>query len=116
MKITSKTTCLGFLLALSTLSVTKVEAKSMSVGENSLIEARLSRLTDIIHQKELELSQSSDLLARGWANGSRGSWVNGRRGGFADRHGGGGFYNRRWGDGGRFYNRPIGGGSFLNRW
>ncbi len=115
MKITSKITCLGFLLALSTLTVTKVEAKSLSLGENSTIEARLSRLTDIVNQNDLQYPKTDDLLVGGWANGRGGSWVNGRRGGFADRHGGGGFYNRRWGDGGRFYNRYGGGGGFFNR-
>ncbi len=116
MQIPDKITCVGFLLAISTLTAS-IPAHATPKSSNSSIESRLSRLTEAMKQRGMDSfdeNLGNNLLAGGWADGRRGDWVNTHRGGFADRHGGGGFVNRNWGDGGRFYNHS-GGGGFANR-
>ena len=117
MQITKKITCVGFILAISTLTASVSEANS-SLSKNKLtIENRLSRITQAMEQRGLDISEekTEDLIARGWRKGSQGGWINGYRGGFTNRHGGGGFVNRSpWRNGGGFYNRG-GGGGFINR-
>lgn len=122
MQIQTKITCVGFLLAVSTLTASVAKSQGTLSNNNLTIENRLSRLTEAMQEREIDVLDEQrddvDLLARGWANGRRGSWANGYRGGFANRHGGGGFVNRRpWGDRGGFYNRsPWRNGGFINRW
>ncbi len=139
MNLTSKITCVGLLLAVSTLA-TSVKAEATSEPLAASIESRLSRLTEAIKERGVNPHadpMEGNLQARGWANGNRGSWVNVGGGGFANRpgsfinrspwrngsawrNGGSGpsFANRNWGDGGRFYNHSPwrNGGSFYNRW
>ncbi|GBF79801.1 GrrA/OscA1 family cyclophane-containing rSAM-modified RiPP [Aphanothece sacrum] len=138
MNITTKVTCVGFLLAISTLTISGANATSFLPQSESIspnIESRLSRLTEAMKQRGIEPLRTSeaneDLMAIGWGNGNGGGWGNLRGGGgFANRNGGGsfinrnnpwrngGFNNRNWGDGGSFINRngwPNGGG-FVNRW
>ncbi len=131
MNLSNKITFLGILLSVSTLTST-LEAQASSQSPDSTIESRLSRLTEIMKQRGVDLDEMSpfiedESLLSVWANGRGGTWVNTRLGGFGDHNRGGGFINRspwrdggyrRWGDGGRFYNRgrwPNGSG-FLNRW
>jgi rSAM-associated Gly-rich repeat protein len=131
--IRNRTGLVGFLLALSTLSLPSATQAATSQAHS--IEARLSRLSSAVRERMNQLPDTTEepsLQALGWADG-RGSraWVNSRVGGWADGHGGGfgnarpwrngwadggGFFNSRpgWGNGGSFINsRP--GGSFLNR-
>ncbi len=119
MQITTKITFVGFLLAVSTLSVSATTA-SPQMPENcetsGSIEYRLSRITKAIQQRGVQPINSSEIdidnsITQRFANrgGGRGGFVN-RGGGFANRGGGGGFVNR----GGGFANRG-GGGGFVNR-
>ncbi|MDJ0729066.1 MAG: GrrA/OscA1 family cyclophane-containing rSAM-modified RiPP [Crocosphaera sp.] len=117
MRITTKITCVGFILAVSTLTASVAKSHGTLSNNNLTIENRLSRLTEAIQERGIDISdeKKDDLIARGWGNGRRGSWGNGYRGGFANRHGGGGFVNRSpFRNGGGFYNR-YGGGGFVNR-
>lgn len=128
MKISSQISCVGFLLAVSTLaaSVAHSHAPFPNTDLDLTIENRLSRLTEEIQQRGVNFSidDNEGLITRGWGNGSRGSFANGYRGGFANRYGGGSFVNRSpWRNGGGFYNRGgfvnspwRNGGGFLNRW
>lgn len=115
-------TWLGFLITLSSLSVTP---KSLAVNPNMQsadvqenIENRLNRIGEALKAREGNLpidiknSLSEEILVRsflnggsGWRNG--GGFVNNRGGrGFLNSGGGGGFLNNRgWGDGGGFLNR-----------
>ena len=119
MQFNSKISFVGFLVAVSTLSASAVQAStSIPQAETDKaplsIESRISRITEAIKQRETEQPETfeTEQLMAGWLNGRRGAWLNGRRGGWADgRRGGwvdgrrGGFLNdrRRWRDGGRFY-------------
>ncbi|HAC62581.1 MAG TPA: rSAM-associated Gly-rich repeat protein [Cyanothece sp. UBA12306] len=118
MQITTKITCVGFLLSISTLTASVAQSNSTLPDANLTIESRLSRLTEAIQQREIDIptEKDDDLIARGWGNGRGGNWVNGYRGGFGNRYGGGGFVNRSpFRNGGGFYNRYGGGGGFVNR-
>ena len=117
MQITTKITCVGFILAVSTLTTSVAKSYDNLSNENLTIENRLSRLTEVMQESGIDISdeKNEDLMARGWGNGRRGSWGNTNRGGFGNRHGGGGFVNRSpWRNSGGFYNR-YGGGGFVNR-
>ncbi|MDJ0714873.1 MAG: GrrA/OscA1 family cyclophane-containing rSAM-modified RiPP [Prochloraceae cyanobacterium] len=117
MQIATKITYVGFLLAVSTLTASVAQSNSTLPDANLTIDSRLSRLTEAMQQRGVDISteKNDDLMARGWADGRRGNWVNGARRGFANRYGGGGFVNRTpWRNGGGFYNR-YGGGGFVNR-
>ena len=137
MNINTKTSLVGFLLTLATLSNPST-AKTTNEVEQSApkpsIEQRLNRLNAAIQAREGQLpessqSQNSFTVAGGWADGKGRDWVNARRGGWADGHSGG-FANvnpwrNGWSDGGSFYNynpwrngggwvNRSGGGGFLN--
>ncbi len=132
MQIKTKITCVGFLLAVSTLTASVAKSQGTLSNNNLTIENRLSRLTEAIQQRGIDISPetNNDLIGLGWGNGRRGTWGDTYRGGFANRHGGGGFVNRNpwrngggfvngrpWGDRGGFYNRsPWRNGGFINRW
>lgn len=114
MKITTKTSFLGFILAVSTLSTVSAQASTESLSPRSTnldIEQRLARLTATIQQQTEQLNDNSTLpndAIAGWGNirGGGGGFANNRGGGgFVNNRGGGGFINNSWGDGGRFYNR-----------
>ncbi len=108
---------MGFLLAVSTLSISAANASPQNPISNDIsnnIEYRLSRLTKAIEKQANETintlpTEGENLLVRGFANRSGG-------GGFANRGGGGGFVNRSGGGG--FVNRsPFrNGGGFYNRY
>ncbi|MGD1806698.1 GrrA/OscA1 family cyclophane-containing rSAM-modified RiPP [Dapis sp. BLCC M126] len=129
MKISTRSSWVGFLLALSTLNIPIANA----IENNSLqltVENRLNRITAAIKQKEEQLQNSSDFeperialgwgdgknrgwvdtrRGRGWGDGKNRGWVNARRGGWKDGKGGS-FANvnpwrNGWGDRGGFYNR-----------
>ena len=110
MKINTRTSLVGFLLALSTLNVATATASTQDGGikqQGQTIEARLNHLTAAIKARETQLQDSAkpgqdQLIAQGFANRRGG-------GGFANRRGGGGFVNvnpwrNGWGDGGGFLN------------
>ncbi|MDJ0729065.1 MAG: GrrA/OscA1 family cyclophane-containing rSAM-modified RiPP [Crocosphaera sp.] len=113
MQTPTKITFVGFLLAVSTLSVpaAKVNAKMPNeTNTSNNIEYRLSRITKAIQQSEVATSNhlgDENSIARGFANRSGGGgFANGYRGGFTNRSGGGGFVNRSpFRNGGGFYNR-----------
>ncbi|MDJ0580630.1 GrrA/OscA1 family cyclophane-containing rSAM-modified RiPP [Crocosphaera sp.] len=115
MAINNKITFMGFLLAVSTVTVSAATAspkKPMDYNLSNKIEYRLSRITKAIENREIETINSSttkqeNLLARGFANRSGGGgFANSGGGGFANRSGGGGFVNRSpFRNGGGFYNR-----------
>ena len=115
MQITTKITFVGFLLAVSTLTVSAAKAKAkmpVNSDASSNIEYRLSRITKAIQQRGIETSNTLNTktetsIARGFANRSgRGGFVNRGGGGFVNRSGGGGFLNRSpWINRGGFYNR-----------
>jgi rSAM-associated Gly-rich repeat protein len=116
MQFSSKITFVGFLVAVSTLSASAVQA-STSITQTETekaplsIESRISRLTEAIKQRDIQQLETSetDQLMAGWLNGRRGGWLKTRRGGFINDRGGGGFLNRRrWRDGGRFYRHRRG--------
>lgn len=118
MNINTKTSLLGFLLALATLNI-PATAKTISEVSKSAtqpsLEQRLNRLNAAIRAREGQLlpqsSQNPKSLTvanRGWADGRDREWVNGRRTGWADgRNGGWGNVNpwrNAWADAGGFYN------------
>ncbi|MGK7933811.1 MAG: GrrA/OscA1 family cyclophane-containing rSAM-modified RiPP [Microcystaceae cyanobacterium] len=113
MSKTSQITLVGCLLAVSTLSIPTASANcSIPVNSNTVvnIEERLSRLTNAIEKRGVNLSKFSVAQGQtlaGFANrGGGGGFVN--RGGsdFVNRSNGGGFVNRSpWKNGGSFYNR-----------
>ncbi len=113
MQTPTKITFVGFLLAVSTLSVSaaKVNAKTLDESNtSSKIEYRLSRISKAIQQREIETSNQlgdEKTITRGFANRSGGGgFVNRGGGGFANNSGGGGFVNRSpFRNGGGFYNR-----------
>lgn len=113
MNITTKTSLMGFIMALSAFSVSTTATVATDAVPQT-IEGRLSRLTTVIRERANQLPVSDrlspeQLVALGWADGGRGGWVNGRRGGWADGRGGGSWGNvnawrNGWADGGGFAN------------
>lgn len=105
MNITTRSGLVGFLLALSALSVPTASATSsqpsLPTDAAQTIEGRLSRLSDAIRQRESALPENSampaDLVARSaWGNGGGRGFINGgfRNGGWLNGfRNGGGFYN-----------------------
>ncbi len=116
MNINTKTSLVGFLLALSTLNSPSTAKTIDEIGKSTAkpsIEQRLNRLNAAIRAREEQLSESSQsqnslTVAQGWADGRDREWVNGRRSGWADgRNGGWGNVNpwrNGWSDRGSFYN------------
>jgi rSAM-associated Gly-rich repeat protein len=118
-KITTKSSWVGFLIALSALNIPVTEAASSPNGVNtntpsSPLEIRLSRIVAALKERENYLSESdlnqpNSEIALGWINGRGGrGFVNARRGGWGDGYRGG-FANinpwrNGWRDGGGFYN------------
>jgi len=117
LNITTRTSFVGFLLALSALSVPSATAPNGSIGQStgqSTIEARLSRLSSVLRERSNQLPDSAlapdQRIALGWGDGSGRDWVNGRGGGgWADGHRGdwvnGRNWRNGWSDGGSFWNR-----------
>ena len=116
MNINTKTSLVGFLLALATLNNPSTATTTNEVGKSapqSSLEQRLNRLNKAIRAREEqlpELSQShnSFTVAGGWADGRGREWVNGRRSGWADGYRGGwgnvNPWRNGWSDRGSFYN------------
>ena len=113
MDIKTRTSFVGFLLALSALSVSSTTAPNVPVGQ-STIEVRLSRLSSVLRERAHQLPNSAlapdQRIALGWGDGSGRDWVNGRGGGgWADGHRGdwvnGRNWRNGWADGGSFWNR-----------
>lgn len=113
MDITTRTSLVGFLLALSALSTPHANAITLPI-DRSTIEARLTRLSAIVRERANQLPDSTltpdQRVALGWADGSGRDWVNGRGGGgWADGHSGdwvnGSNWRNGWADGGGFWNR-----------
>lgn len=113
LNITTRTSLVGFLLALSALSASNANATILPIGQPT-IEARLTRLSTVIQERANQLQNSTlapeQRVALGWADGRGRDWVNGRGGGgWADGRGGD-WVNRSnwrngWADGGGFWNR-----------
>ena len=109
MKITTTASLVGFLLALSSVNLSKAEGAVRNAtidSEQSTIESRLTRISKAIRQQE-----SQDITSMPGAGDScyiAGGFVNrpGGGGSFANRSGGGGFVNH--GGGGRFLNHTPG--------
>ena len=91
-KMSTKTSWLGFLLALSTLNIPTVNAAENNPLQPT-VENRLNRITETIRQKEEQLQDTSNIepdeiaigwrdgrRGRGWVNIGRSGWRNGRRG------------------------------------
>lgn len=129
MNITTRTGLVGFLLALSAPSIPAAQAvtSQQTAHPSSSIEGRLNRITAAIRQRETQLQDTEMpgdnlLMARGFADGSRGGgWNQYARGGTATGPGGGSFGNAHpnygrasWLDGGGFANGAYGGASFIN--
>ncbi|MFM7441559.1 MAG: GrrA/OscA1 family cyclophane-containing rSAM-modified RiPP, partial [Snowella sp.] len=85
MNITTRTSLVGFLLAVSALSLPAAAANSPTPDTEATaptIESRLSRLTQAIRERTQQLPETSDLtseeIAFGWADGRGGrrGWVN----------------------------------------
>jgi rSAM-associated Gly-rich repeat protein len=115
LKITTRTSLVGFLLAISALNVPTATAATEQAGTpvQQTIEERLTKLTAAIGERKSQLpdsalSEPEQRLARGWADGNGRDWVNGGRRGWADGHGGGWVnanpWRNGWADGGGFYN------------
>lgn len=111
--ITTRTSLVGFLLALSALSAPSAIATAPSTTQPT-IDARLTRLSTVLRERANQLPDSAltpdQRIAIGWADGSGRDWVNGRGGGgWADGRNGD-WVNRNnwrngWADGGGFWNR-----------
>jgi rSAM-associated Gly-rich repeat protein len=136
MKFNSQASFVGFLLAISTLGASTANATSeIAIAESQplTIENRLSRLTEVMRERSIEISPNADTTSErtiasvwrngnsGWRNGG-GAWRNGGGGSFFNDRGGGGFLDNR--GGGSFFNNRGGGfnngrwsdgGSFFNR-
>jgi rSAM-associated Gly-rich repeat protein len=114
----------GFLLAVSTLNVSTVNATTQSPlpETNTLsIENRLSRISKAIQERNIQDSETTQpqelpYLISGFGNARGGGGFANRAGGggfgnvgggggFVNAGGGGGFLNNRWSDGGSFFNR-----------
>ncbi|HEY9645365.1 MAG TPA: GrrA/OscA1 family cyclophane-containing rSAM-modified RiPP [Chroococcidiopsis sp.] len=103
MNIATKTSLMGFLIALSAISASTAATAATDAVQPTppTIEGRLSRLTTAMRERANQLPTSEQLgedalVAIVWGNGNG-------RGGWAD---GGGFANWRngWSDGGGFAN------------
>jgi rSAM-associated Gly-rich repeat protein len=127
MAITNKITFVGFLLAVSTLSVAQAKASSQLTPSDAIIttiEFRLSRITQAMQQRGIDAVDTSQeatetQIAGGFGNRSGGGGAFGNRsgggGGFGNVGGGGGGFANRSGGGGGFANVGGGGGGFANR-
>ena len=123
MNINTKTSLVGFLLALSTLNSSSTARTINEVDQGLLlnastiqptIEQRLNRLNTAIRAREEQLPESPQsnnrftVARRGWADGRDREWVNAKRGGWADGSNGGWTnvnpWRNGWADGGSFYN------------
>jgi rSAM-associated Gly-rich repeat protein len=112
MQFSSKVTFVGFLLAISTLGWSTANATSeiaIAESQSLTIENRLSRLTEVMKERGIEVSPNADTtsgqeIAGAWRNGGGGFANNRGGGGFINNRGGGGFVNSRWSDGGSFFN------------
>jgi rSAM-associated Gly-rich repeat protein len=127
--MSTKTSWLGFLLALSTLNIPIANATE-NIPLQPTVENRLNRITAAIKEKEEQLQDTSNIepdpLAIGWRDGKKGrGWVNIGRSGWRNGRKGRGWVNisrPRWGDGrrGGWLNGRRGGwvdgrgGSFVN--
>jgi rSAM-associated Gly-rich repeat protein len=114
LNITTRTSFVGFLLALSALSVSSAAAPNVP-ADQSTIEVRLSRLSNVLRERANHLPDSAvapdQRIALGWGDGSGRDWVNGRGGGgWADG------YRGDWVNGRNWRNGWADGGSFLNRY
>ena len=106
MNINTKTSLVGFLLALATLNspstAKTIDEVDQGISQNApstqpSLEQRLNRLNAAIRAREEQLPESSQSqsnqsnfeVAGGWADGRDREWVNGRRGGWADGRNGG---------------------------
>lgn len=130
MNITTRTGLVGFLLALSAFSISAANATTnQSRNSSPSIEGRLNRITAAIQQRESQWQDEAKpgddiLMARGFADGSRGGgWNQFARGGSASGPGGANFNNFHpaygggggaWRDTGGFANGAYGGGGFVN--
>ena len=108
MKITTTASLVGFLLALSSVNLSKAEGAVRNAtidSEQSTIESRLTRISKAIRQQE-----GQDITSMPGAGDSY--YI---AGGFVNHSGGGGgtFANRNGGGGG-FVNHNGGAGHFLN--
>ncbi|MGD1806697.1 GrrA/OscA1 family cyclophane-containing rSAM-modified RiPP [Dapis sp. BLCC M126] len=128
-KISTKSSWVGFLLALSTLNIPIANATENHPLQPT-VENRLNRITQTIREKEEQVQEKSniepDSLAIGWRDGKKGrGWVNIGRSGWKNGRKGRGWVNisrPRWGDGrrGGWVNGRRGGwvdgrgGSFAN--
>jgi rSAM-associated Gly-rich repeat protein len=110
----------GFLAALSMLTVAELPASAASPADQATaveatnsIEGRISRLSKVLQERAQQLpteatAGADNLIAIGFADGAGRGWTDTRRGGWADGHGGD-FLNRNpwrngWSDGGGFVN------------
>lgn len=119
MSFSNQAGVVGFLVALSTLSVSTVAVASAPISDvetTPSIEARLNRLTGTIRQLETQLPEGATLpedvlMAIGFVNGpARGGWTQVGGGGWVNGPLGGSFINANpwrnaWGNGGGFWNR-----------
>ncbi|HEY9643635.1 MAG TPA: GrrA/OscA1 family cyclophane-containing rSAM-modified RiPP [Coleofasciculaceae cyanobacterium] len=108
MKITAKTSLMGFLVALSAISASTPTIAATDTAPQT-VEGRLSRLTTLVRERanQLPVSEqlsSEQLVAIAWGNGGGGAWRNGGGGGGAwGNGGGGGAWRNGWGDGGGYW-------------
>ncbi len=131
MNLNTKTSLVGFLLALAALNSPSTATTTNEVGKSapkSSLEQRLNRLNKAIRAREEQLpessrSQNSFTVARGWADGRDREWVNGRRRGWADGSNGDWVnvnpWRNGWSDRGSFnnynYNPWRNGGGWVNK-
>jgi rSAM-associated Gly-rich repeat protein len=129
LKITARAGLVGFLLALSTLSISAAAAEPVvqPMPSTASVEDRLNRIAAAIRQREtqlqdpsLTLTDADRLMAYGFADGSKGGSFNqAYRGGTATTPAGGTFNNYHggaagWKDGWGFANGAYGGAAFKN--
>jgi len=111
-KLYTKSSWVGFLLALSTLNIPTANATENNPLQPT-VENRLNRITTAIKQKEEKLQNTSnielDRIALGWADGKGRSWADTRKG-----RGWGDGKNRNWVNGNRVNWKDGNGGSFAN--
>ncbi len=112
MQLSTKSSWVGFLLALSTLNIPTANATE-NIPLQPTVENRINRITATLKQKEEQLQNSSDVepnrMALGWSDGRNRNWVNTRRG-----RGWGDGKNRNWVNGNRVNWKDGHGGSFAN--
>jgi rSAM-associated Gly-rich repeat protein len=112
LNIETKTSLVGFLLALSTLTVADQAQANSQIGaiansNNTSIEGRLQRLTNLMKNTADNMDVNNNLPQ---PESKLAAWGNGRGRGWADGGGGGAWINGNnwrngWGDGGGFLNR-----------